>query len=64
MAIDDAISSLGDSIHKTILWHMNNRGVFADPNKMDIMFHYDNLRELVGPGADMLMEKTWEYIVK
>jgi len=63
-AIDDAISSLGGPIHKTISWHMNNRGVFADPKKIDISFFYDNLRELLGPGADMIMEDTWENLQK
>ena len=61
-AIDEAISSLGGSIHKTITWHMNNRGVFADPKKIDIAFFYNNLKELVGPGADMIMEDIWEHL--
>lgn len=61
-AIDEAISSLGGSIHKTITWHMNNRGVFADPKEIDITFFYHNLKELIGPGADMIMEDTWENL--
>lgn len=54
-AIDNAISSLGGPIHKTIVWHTNNRGVFGDTDKIDIDFLYQNLRELLGPGADMIM---------
>jgi hypothetical protein len=63
-AIDEAISSLGGPIHKTITWHMNNRGVFADPKKIDITFFYNNLKELLGPGADMIMEDTWDHLQK
>ena len=61
-AINEAISSLGGSIHKTITWHMNNRGVLADPKKIDITFFYHNLKELIGPGADKIMEDTWENL--
>lgn len=63
-AIDEAISSLGGPIHKTITWHMNNRGVFADPKKIDIKFFYDNLKELLGPGADMIVEDVWKMLRK
>lgn len=61
-SIDDAIQSLGGPIHKTITWYMNSRGVFSNPNKIDINFFYSNLQELLGPGADMIMEETWEHL--
>ena len=54
--IDDAISSLGGPIHKTIVWHMNNRGIFGDAEKVDTSLFYQNLKELLGQGADMIME--------
>jgi hypothetical protein len=63
-SIEAAIESLGGPIHKTITWYMNSRGVFSDPQKVDINFFYSNLRELVGPGADMIMEETWEHLQK
>jgi len=63
-AIDDAISSLGGPIHKTITWHMNNRGVFSDPDKLDVNLFYDNLKELMGPGADMILEEAWQNVRK
>ena len=53
-AIDNAISSLGGPIHKTIVWYMNNRGVFGDSRKVDTSLFYQNLKELLGPGADMI----------
>ncbi len=63
-AINAAIESLGGPIHKTITWHMNIKGVFSDSKKIDIDFFYSNLKELVGPGADLIMEETWEHLKK
>jgi hypothetical protein len=63
-AIDAAIESLGGPIHKTITWYMGSRGVFSDPKKIDINLFYSNLQELLGPGADMIMEETWEHLQK
>jgi hypothetical protein len=63
-SIDSAIQSLGGPIHKTITWYMNSRGIFSDPKKIDINLFYSNLQELVGPGADMIMEETWEHLQK
>ena len=63
-SIDAAIQSLGGPIHKTISWYMDSRGVFSDPKKVDINMFYSNLQELVGPGADLIMEETWEHLKK
>ena len=63
-AIDAAIESLGGPIHKTITWYMGSKGVFSDPKKIDINLFYSNLQELLGPGADMIMEETWEHLQK
>lgn len=63
-SIDAAIKSLGGPIHKTITWYMDTRGVFSDPKKIDINTFYSNLQDLVGPGADLIMEETWELLKK
>lgn len=63
-ALDETIYSLGGPIHKTITWHMNNRGLLADPKRIDIIAFYMNLKELVGPGADMIMEEAWQKLKK
>ena len=63
-ALDEAIYSLGGPIYKTITWHMNNKGLFTDSQSLDLKAFYINLRELVGPGADMIMEDTWQKIRK
>ena len=61
-AIDETIRSLGGPISKTITWHMNNKGLLSDSKKVDIESFYFSLKELVGPGADMIMEETWERL--
>ena len=63
-ALDETIYSLGGPIHKTITWHMNNKGLFSDSNNIDLQAFYSNLKELVGPGADMIMEDTWTWLQK
>ncbi len=63
-ALDETILSLGGPIHKTITWHMNNRGVLSEVAKIDISAFYSNLKELVGPGADMIMEEAWQKVKK
>jgi hypothetical protein len=63
-AIDSAIESLGGPIHKTITWYMNSKGIFSDSKKIDIDYFYLNLKELVGPGADLIMEETWQHLQK
>jgi hypothetical protein len=63
-AIDASIESLGGPIHKTITWYMNSKGVFSDPRKIDLDFFYSNLKELVGPGADLIIEETWQHLQK
>ena len=44
------------------MWHMNNRGVFADPQSLDILTIYTNLQELMGPYAEEIVEMTWERL--
>lgn len=61
--LDQVIRSLGESISKTIMWHMNNSGVFSRSTRFDIKDFYSNLSELIGPGvADMIMELTAEQL--
>lgn len=63
-ALDDTIQSLGGPIYKTITWHMNNKGLFSDSMSIDLKAFYINLKELIGPGADMIMEEAWQKIRK
>lgn len=63
-SIDETIHSLGGPIYKTITWHMNSKGLFSESNTIDIRAFYNNLKELVGPGADMIMEEAWQKVKK
>jgi hypothetical protein len=63
-ALDETIYSLGGPIYKTITWDMNNKGLFGDATNLDIKAIYLSLKELVGPGADMIMEEAWQKIKK
>jgi len=61
-AIYQTLESLGGPIRKTIIWHLNNRGLFPDNERIDIPSFYAGLRELVGPGADMIMVEAWDRL--
>lgn len=62
--VDETVHSLGGPISKTIMWHMNNKGIFSESTRIDITAFYLNLKELVGPGADMIMEETCKQLQK
>lgn len=62
--MDGVLSELGPSIQKTIMWHMNNRGVFSDPDHLDFEVIYRNLEELLGPLSDEIADMTWDKLRK
>jgi hypothetical protein len=62
--VERVLSELGPSIQKTIMWHMNNRGVFSDPNHLDFEAVYRNLEELLGPLSDEIIDMTWDHLQK
>ena len=63
-ALDETIYSLGGPIYKTITWDMNNKGLFGEASSLDIRAIYLSLKELIGPGADMIMEEAWQKVKK
>lgn len=62
--VDETLVSLGPSIQETIMWHMNNRGIFSNPKFLSIDLLYENLQELMGPYAEEIMDLTWEQLQK
>ena len=58
--IEHGIASLGGPIQKTIEWYLKTKGVFGESDKVDLQLFYENLKELLGPGADMIMEELYE----
>lgn len=61
---DKELMSLGSSIYQTIMWYMDGRGVFSNPRAVDVQSLYANLREIVGPHADMIMDMVWAGLEK
>ena len=57
-AISSSLLSLGDSIMKTIVWHLNAQGVFLD-SKTEIRIDRlnDHLQAIVGNLADDVMDE-------
>ena len=62
--VERVLSELGPSIQKTIMWHMNNRGVFSNPNHLDFEVMYKNLEELLGPLSEEITDMTWDHLQK
>jgi hypothetical protein len=62
-AFDKELESLGSSIHQTIMWHIDRRGIFSNPRHVDIHSLNSNLEEILGPLTDMIMDMTWAYLV-
>jgi len=58
------MSTLGEPIKRTIIWHLNNYGIFIDSNRLDIQYFYSSLKDLLGPGADSIMEYVYDRLRK
>ena len=56
MAIEDALSALGDPVKKTILWHMHNKGIYIGTRDFDIRTFYVVLEEFIGSAADVVIK--------
>ena len=63
-AIDEALSSLGDSLHGTLAWHLKSRGVSLEKKDVDIEAFHMHLSALLGAGADMIMDMIWDHLRK
>jgi hypothetical protein len=61
-ALDDALLSLGISVRNALLWHLNQKGIEFDAKDIDIDSIYSSLHELIGPGADLIMDKVFERL--
>jgi hypothetical protein len=53
--IKDALSKHGGPITKTVIWHLNNHGFFEEKRGQQERL-LANLRELLGPGGDLIMQ--------
>ena len=63
-AIDEALSSLGDSIHVTLAWHLKSRGISLEKKDINIEAFHMHLSALLGAGADMIIDMVWDRLRK
>jgi len=57
-AISSSLMSLGESIMKTIVWHLNAQGVFLDQKtEIPIALFNEHMRQIVGNLADEVMRE-------
>jgi hypothetical protein len=63
-AITGTLSELGDSTMNSLLWHLENKGISLDPQHFVLLSFYDGLKELLGNGADLLMQEIYEHLLK
>ncbi len=56
VAIENALSALGDPVKKTIVWHMHNKGIFIGTKDFDIRTFYLVLEEFIGSAADVVVK--------
>ncbi len=63
-AVIDTLSELGSSTNRSLIWHLENKGISLDPQNFVLQHFYQGLEELLGNGADMLMQKVYENLRK
>ena len=63
-ALSRALSELGNSTMHSLIWHLKNKGISLDPQNFVLHRFYDGLQELLGNGADMLMQEVYEDLLK
>lgn len=52
----DALATLGEPTMQSLEWHMSNAGVSMAPDDFDIKRFHASLFELMGVGADIVMD--------
>ncbi len=63
-AVSSAMSELGNATMRSLIWHLKNKGISLDPQNFVLQRFYDGLQELLGNGADMLMQEVYELLLK
>jgi len=62
-AICDTLLSLGWPVTKTIIWHMNAKGLFlASKEELDVEQFYKHLVQIIGETADIILNQIYENI--
>ncbi|MGH9992952.1 MAG: hypothetical protein ACREAZ_09965 [Nitrososphaera sp.] len=62
-AICDTLLALGWPVTKTIIWHLNAKGVFlASKEELDVEKFYEHLIQIIGQAADIVLNEIYEKI--
>lgn len=63
-AINESLSSLGEPIKKTVVWHLNLNGVFIESDQLDVTSFFRTLEDIMGNGADVVVETIYGILAK
>jgi hypothetical protein len=62
-AINDSLLSLGEPIMRTIVWHLNARGVYLDERRgVDIRLFYSHLEYIIGDITGVVLGEIYERL--
>lgn len=60
-AICDTLLALGWPVTKTIIWHLNAKGVFlASKEELNVEQFYQHLIQIIGQAADIILNQIYE----
>ena len=59
----EAFEGLGEDTMRAIVWQIGTKGVSFSPVSFDIKLVANELRELMGDGAEYLLEEIYQNIV-
>ena len=63
-AIDNALTGMGDPVKKTVMWHLNNQGVYIGHMSIDVIRLYSTLEQLIGSGVDVVFNEVYTELEK
>jgi hypothetical protein len=63
-AIDNALTGMGEPVKKTVMWHLNDQGVYIGCNNIDVLRLYSTLEQLIGSGADVVFNEVYSELEK
>lgn len=63
-AIDSALAGMGDPVKKTVMWHLNNQGIYIGHKNFDVFKLYSTLEQLIGSGVDVVFNEVYSELEK
>ena len=59
----EAFEGLGEETMRALVWQIGTKGVSFSPDSFDIKIVANELRELMGDGAESLLEEIYQNVV-